>query len=148
VTAGAPEAGQVPNRSMPPGAVVPVLVYPDMAAAVRWLCAAFGFAGRLRIGDHRTQLLIGDGAAMVAVQGAPGAPAPDGQTCSVMVRVADVDRHYARARECGARIVQPPADYPYGERQYTADDLAGHRWTFTQSLADVDPAAWGGLLLG
>jgi hypothetical protein len=34
--------------------------------------------------------------------------------------------------------------YPYGERQYTAEDLAGHRWTFTQAIADVAPEDWGG----
>jgi uncharacterized glyoxalase superfamily protein PhnB len=62
------------------------------------------------------------------------------------VRVADVDRHYERARERGAPILQPPADYPYGERQYTAADLGGHRWTFSQSLADVAPEDWGGRL--
>jgi hypothetical protein len=42
--------------------------------------------------------------------------------------------------------VQPPTDFPYGERQYTVEDLAGHRWTFTQSIADVDPRDWGGIV--
>jgi uncharacterized glyoxalase superfamily protein PhnB len=44
----------------------------------------------------------------------------------------------------GAHILSPPTDYPYGERQYSAEDLGGHRWTFSQSIADVDPASWGG----
>lgn len=35
-------------------------------------------------------------------------------------------------------------DHPYGERQYVAEDPGGHRWTFSQSLVDVDPASWGG----
>jgi hypothetical protein len=39
--------------------------------------------------------------------------------------------------------VSSPADYPYGERQYTAEDLAG-RWTFTQAIADLAPEGWGG----
>jgi uncharacterized glyoxalase superfamily protein PhnB len=64
-----------------------------------------------------------------------------------MVRVADVDSHHERARQAGARIVNPPTDYPFGERQYTADDFGGHRWTFTQTIADVDPGGWGGVLL-
>jgi len=46
--------------------------------------------------------------------------------------------------DVGARILRPPADYPYGERQYTAEDLAGHRWTFSQTIADVAPEEWGG----
>ena len=40
-----------------------------------------------------------------------------------------------------------PIDFEYGERQYTADDPAGHQWTFSETLADVDPETWGGTLL-
>jgi uncharacterized glyoxalase superfamily protein PhnB len=55
-----------------------------------------------------------------------------------------VDSHHERARERGARILDPPADQAYGERQYTAEDTGGHRWTFSQSIADVVPEEWGG----
>jgi hypothetical protein len=34
-----------------------------------------------------------------------------------------------------------------GRRTRYAEDLAGHRWTFSQSIADVDPQEWGGMLL-
>jgi uncharacterized glyoxalase superfamily protein PhnB len=56
------------NRSIPPVTVIPVLVYPDVRAAVRWLTAAFGFVERTRIGEsHRAQMSIGaDGAMIVA----------------------------------------------------------------------------------
>ena len=30
-----------------------------------------------------------------------------------------------------------PTDFEYGERQYSAEDLAGHQWTFSETLADV-----------
>lgn len=53
-----------------------------------------------------------------------------------------------RAREHGAVILAEPADYVYGERQYVAEDFAGHRWTFGETLADVDPQTWGGQYLG
>jgi len=36
----------------------------------------------------------------------------------------------APGRPAGAVIVNPPTDYPFGERQHTAEDLGGHRWTF------------------
>jgi hypothetical protein len=39
------------NRSMPLSTVTPVLVYPDLAKAVDWLCDAFGFTERLRINE-------------------------------------------------------------------------------------------------
>ena len=55
-----------PNRSIPSATVIPVLVYPDVRAAVAWLGAAFGFEERVRIGeDHRSQLRFGDGAVIV-----------------------------------------------------------------------------------
>jgi uncharacterized glyoxalase superfamily protein PhnB len=127
------------NRSMPPGPIVPVLSYPDVRAAVDWLCAAFGFRERLRIGDHRAQLVFA-GAAVVVTGGGTRAA----HDHSIMVHVPDADAHCTHAREAGARILNPPTDYPFGERQYTAEDLAGHRWTFSQSIADVDPRAWGG----
>ena len=131
------------NRSMPKTAVIPVLAYADAIAAADWICAAFGFEIRLRIADHRVQLVRGDGA-VIATDGGDGA---GGGGHSLLVRVEDADAHHEHAVAAGARIVSPPTDYPYGERQYTAEDFGGHRWTFSQSIADVDPADWGGVLV-
>ncbi len=132
---------------MPRSHVIPVLGYPDVGEAITWLCETFGFTVRWRVGGHRAQLNVGTG--VVAVTGrAPKkgsrSQAPDDPVDSVMVRIDDVDGHHERARGRGARILQPPADYPYGERQYTVEDLAGHVWTFSQSIADVAPEVWGG----
>ena len=149
------EVNTIVNRSMPPGIIIPELVYPDLAAAVTWLCTIFGFTKRLRIGDHRAQLVLHGMAAMVAVQGTNLASqeddveaqsSRDAITHALMVRVDDLQQHYERVSRCGARIIQPPTVFPYGERQYTVEDLAGHRWTFTESVADVDPNDWGGIL--
>jgi uncharacterized glyoxalase superfamily protein PhnB len=60
-----------------------------------------------------------------------------------MVRVDDVDVHHDRAQLRGARVLHPPTDYPYGERQYEVEDPAGHRWTFSETIADVAPEDWG-----
>ena len=60
-----------------------------------------------------------------------------------MVRVDDVDDHYLRVSAAGAQIISTPETNAYGERQYGAIDLAGHRWTFTQSVADVSPEGCG-----
>lgn len=125
---------------------MPVLVYADVRAAVAWLGAAFGCVERLRIGEHRAQLALAGGH-VVAADGLPAGPADGTVRSAVLVRVADVDAHHRRAEAAGARIVAPPADHVYGERQYTAEDLAGHRWTFSQTVADVDPATWGGVLV-
>jgi uncharacterized glyoxalase superfamily protein PhnB len=137
------------NRSIPSASVVPVLTYPDVREAVAWLSAAFGFEERLRIGDaHRSQLVAGDGAVIVAdVGGDRRSPEPGGVTHSVMVRVLDLDSHHSRALAHGAQIVIEPTTFEFGERQYAAEDLAGHRWTFSETLADVDPKDWGGELI-
>lgn len=124
------------NRSIPNCTVIPELSYPDVAAAVDWLRNAFGFALRIRIGNHRAQLDVGAGAIVVR----DGEPGHD----RVMIRVDDVDAHCARAERAGARIVARPTDHPFGERQYTAEDFAGRQWVFSQTIADVAPEDWGG----
>ena len=126
----------VTNRSMPAGAVIPVLGYDNVAEAADWLCETFGFVERWRAGSHRAQLAIGDSAVAITEGGSRGS--------NVMVRVDSVDAHHERASERGAQILGPPADYPYGERQYTAVDIGGHTWTFSQSIADLAPEDWGG----
>jgi uncharacterized glyoxalase superfamily protein PhnB len=127
------------NRSVPSCTVIPELSYPDVEAAADWLCGAFGFTVRLRIGNHRVQLKIGDGSLTVA-QG----DLPVDTAHSIMIRVPDADAHCQLARQQGAEITREPTDFPYGERQYNAVDFAGHRWTFTQSIADIAPEEWGG----
>lgn len=124
---------------MPASTVIPVLGYEDVGAAIAWLCDTFGFRERWRAGSHRAQLAVGDGA--VAVTERSGGPQP----AEVMVRIDDVDGHHERSRERGAQIVRPPADFPYGERQYTVEDPGGHRWTFSETVADVAPEEWGGV---
>jgi uncharacterized glyoxalase superfamily protein PhnB len=125
--------------------IIPVLVYPDVARAVDWLVRVFGFVEHVRIGDHRAQLGFGDGALVVAdASHGRTAPTSGDATHSVMVRVDDVDGHYEHARAAGAQIVSDPSTQPFGERQYVAEDLAGHQWTFTQSVSDVSPEEWGG----
>jgi len=133
------------NRSMPQAQIIPELAYPDVDAAVLWLAKAFGFSVRLRIGSHRAQLEFGSGALIIRSGPAPGAEASASH--SVMVRVEDVDAHYANAVEAGATMPGAPTTHPYGERQYAAQDFAGHWWVFSESVEDVPPDKWGGELV-
>jgi uncharacterized glyoxalase superfamily protein PhnB len=129
--------------------VIPVLVYPDVREAVAWLTEAFGFVERVQIGeDHRSQLSVGDGGAVIVadVRRDRRPPRPGEETHSVVVRVEDANAHLERARAHGAEILMEPVDFEYGERQYEAADPAGHRWTFSETLEDVHPAIWGGEL--
>ena len=137
------------NRSMPSPVVIPVLIYPDVREAVAWLTTAFGFEERLRIGEsHRSQMRFGDGAVIVADVRKEQRPPRAGEvTHSVALRVEDVDAQCERARTNGATIRMEPTTFEYGERQCSIEDPWGHRWTFSETLDDVDPADWGGELV-
>jgi uncharacterized glyoxalase superfamily protein PhnB len=136
------------NRTTGSASVVPELVYADVGEAIQWLCEAFGFAELWRVDGHRARLAFGNGVVIVADHDpAYGRALPgDGglRSYSIMVKVEDVDAHHDHARRHGARVLSPPTDYSYGERQYSVEDLAGHRWTFTQAIADPAPEDWGG----
>jgi uncharacterized protein (DUF952 family)/uncharacterized glyoxalase superfamily protein PhnB len=130
------------NRTMPAAVVIPQLVYDDVSEAIRWLCDTFGFSVRWQAGEHRAQLEVSGGGCVVVTSGHSSSVLPGRN--SVLVRVDDVDAHYARTRERGAAILDPPSDQPYGERQYTVEDLGGHHWAFSESIADLAPEDWGG----
>jgi uncharacterized glyoxalase superfamily protein PhnB len=143
--------------------VVPMLSYEDGHAAIDWLTRAFGFEERLRwVGDDgaigHAELELDGGLIMLAT------PTPEYQSpkrhregCEparrwsevpyvidgVLVHVRDVDAHYERARNEGATILREPEDQPFGDRLYTAEDLEGHRWMFSQHVRDVAPEEWG-----
>ena len=134
------------NRSVPPPTLVPVLVYPDVRAAVAFLSLAFGFVERTRIGEsHRAQMAVGDDGAVIIADlgGERQLPQPREVTHLVRVRVSDVDVAFARACDHGAVIIEAPVDRDYGERDCTLEDLAGHRWQLAEAIADVAPEEFG-----
>lgn len=137
------------NRSAPTATVVPVLIYEDVAQAIEWLCRTFGFRERLRVAARdgkilHAQLTVAEGAIMLGRAGGVYGPPRAGEVDQyVLIHVDDVVAHFQHATSLGAKIVTPPADMPFGERLYTALDFAGHRWTFSQHIADVPLEAWG-----
>jgi uncharacterized glyoxalase superfamily protein PhnB len=127
--------------------VTPVLVYPDVRAAVEWLEGALSFAECVRIGDsHRAQMRVGSDGSIVVADVGSDRVAPDGagMTHLIKVRVDDVDTAFARACERGARVVEDLTTWEYGERSGIVEDIGGHRWELTQTLRDVEPEEWGG----
>ena len=133
--------------------ISPAVFYDDGAAAIDWLCRAFGFEVRLKVvGDggriEHSELTYGDGLIMAGTAGKPGrtstaSPKSLGGkiTQSLMLYVDDVDAHCARARAAGATISIEPADHDYGpdhwsDRSYGAIDPEGHHWWFSQRMRD------------
>lgn len=135
------------SRTTGSASVVPELACADAGGAVGWLCETFGFTGLWRAGGHRARVASGNGVVVVADadarygRAAPGSGGPRGY--AVMVKAEDADARHDHAREHGARILSPPAGYPYGERRYAAEDLAGHHRTFTRAIAGPRPRGLG-----
>jgi PhnB protein len=132
---------RVENRTMPSCTIIPELVYDDVIEAMHWLCDTFGFVERWHAGDHRAQLSFAGGT--IAITEPRTSRALAGHV-SLVIRVDDADAHHTHARARGAKILSEPSDFRYGERQYTVQDVGGHRWSFSQSIADVAPEDWGG----
>jgi uncharacterized glyoxalase superfamily protein PhnB len=121
--------------------VTPYLLYEDAAAALEFLTEAFGFEETMRIEtlDGRVahaEARIGDGEVHLGQPMKPTSPTRIGGTSVLLyVYVPDVDAHCAVARAAGAKIVDEPADQPYGERRYHARDPEGHSWYFAERPA-------------
>ena len=105
----------------------------------------------MRIGDdHRAQMRVGEDGAIVVADVHRDQVAPSGGVVTQLIklRVADVDVALARARDDGARVLEEPITYVYGERSCVVEDPAGHRWELTQTVRDVEPEEWGGISIG
>ena len=136
------------NRSIPASTVIPVLIYPDVRARGRvarrrvrirrecayWRRPSLAASRRRRRGHHRRRSQRPPTAAVGRSH-----PLGDGPS-------RERGRGISSRRKVRARvIVMPPTNFEYGERQYTVEDLGGHRWTFSETLEDVAPETWGGI---
>ena len=146
------EVSLIRNRSVPSNVILPHLVYTDLAEAIAWLSATFGFLEHFRYGDPKqptgAQMHLGD--AWIMVRGArPGSSSPSqlgAWTQSLTIFVDDVDAHYAKTKSAGAKIVEKLHVTEYGERQYGVEDFAGHHWLFARHARDVRPQEWGAMV--
>jgi uncharacterized glyoxalase superfamily protein PhnB len=123
--------------------IIPTLRYRDAAAAIDWLCAAFGFERHLVVPGEggaiaHAQLTCGNGMIMLGsaaddefgrLQKTPVEVGGVG-TQSPYVVVPDADAHYERAKAAGAAIVYDIRDEDYGGRGYSCRDPEGHLWNF------------------
>jgi len=128
--------------------VIPCLRYRDAAAAIEWLCRAFGFEQQLVVPQPdgtiaHAQLTFGNGMIMLSsvVETEFGRlmKQPDeiggAETQAAYLIVSDADAVYASAKAAGATIVLDIKDEDYGGRGFTCRDLEGHVWT----LGTYDP---------
>jgi PhnB protein len=140
----------VENTVMTYPTITPYLLYEDVTSALGWLASAFGLRERLRFTEEdgrvsHAEMELGDGVVMIGQPGGEYRNPKRAGHVSVMVHVYvdDLAAHFERARAAGARITAEPADQPYGDRRYGAEDPEGHEWTFAQHVRDVVPEDWG-----
>jgi uncharacterized glyoxalase superfamily protein PhnB len=123
-------------------AITPYLLYEDVNGALKFLSKAFGLRkyGRAMLGPdgkiNHAAMKLGDDLIMM---GRPGSkyknPKRLGQaTQSLYINIENVDKHFERAREAGATILEEPEDTLYGHRRYGAEDPEGHQWYFAQEI--------------
>jgi uncharacterized glyoxalase superfamily protein PhnB len=142
-------------------AFIPSVFYEDPKAALAWLERAFGFETTMLIespdGDVRmmhSEMRYLDGTLNVGAEWEDAIKSPrslgGSNTQRIRVRVdADIDAHFARARDAGAVVVQEPSDEFYGARTYRVRDPEGHTWTFSQPIKSMtipEMEAAGGLV--
>ncbi|SRR6266404_142370 len=137
------------NRSVPTDTFLSHVVYQDVAAAIRWLSAAFGFVEHYRYGESSgAQMHLGNAWIMLR-KARPGESTPSQLGCwtqSLTVFVEDVEAHYNQAKVAGAKIIEELNETAYGELQYGVEDLDGHHWLFARHARDVNPENWGAKL--
>jgi uncharacterized glyoxalase superfamily protein PhnB len=135
--------------------LIPFLGYEDAAAAIDWLCTAFGAVENAKArqqGDDGTiyhaELDLEGSTIFLATPTGYVSSRRHRETCEteramhdnpwvvdgLFVEIADVEAHHARATKGGATIIRGIDEPGTGFRLYTAEDLEGHRWMFGQRL--------------
>lgn len=140
----------ITNRSVPTNTVLPHVTYRDVGEAIEWLGKTFGFEEHYRNGaPHEppsgVQMHLGSAWIMLH-QAQAGRATPLERrfaTQNLTVFVDYVDAHYEKSQAQGAKIFAELEETIYGERQYGVEDLAGHRWLFSQHARDLSPSDWG-----
>lgn len=132
---------KISNRTMPSSSVIPVLTCRDFDNTITWLTEVFGFRERWRVDEHRAQLTFGNSTIVITKQ----ATDLEIHNSAMLVRVDDVMQHFKEVRDKGVTVLRAPQVFPYGEMQYTVEDIDGTIWTFSESVKDVAPEEWGGI---
>ena len=121
----------------------PALRYRDVGLAASWLCTAFGFEQHSTTVDvhgrvNYAELSFGNTIIMLGATGGfevdtllrqPDEVGGAETQCSYYL-VSDLDAHYARACDAGAKIVLEIKTHANGTRGYTCRDPEGHLWNF------------------
>ena len=120
IAAGANPKEQSANRFE---LVVPILTVRNIPASIEYYVDKLGFQKKWEWGDPPDFACVGrDQVELFLSQ-----TTKDVSAAWLSIFVQDIDALYETYKKSGAIIRQPPADYPWGIREMTVEDLDGHR---------------------
>lgn len=119
--------------------VIPSLRVGDMAAALDFYVGRLGFTADGETGQSHVSLVRGDARLMLesaadfyaadynaAIRRRLGSVSPN----ALYMEAHDLDELHRRLDESGSTIVDPLADRPWGQAEFTVEDPAGNWLTF------------------
>ena len=115
------------------------LAYRNVPAAMAWLSQCFGFEqAALHVRPdgfvQHAEMRLGRAILMMMSelpdQGWRSPLSLPGTSQYVHVYLEDIDAHYQRAKDAGAKVARELGPTEYGTRAYAAVDLEGHYWWF------------------
>ena len=129
--------------------IVPSITYTDLPGAIEWLQRVFGFQERAEArltwpGGGMTWIEVGNSLFNIATPDNNWPQSRDSTASDVVMKVyvEDLDRHFARAKAEGAKIISDPVNGFWGGRIYRALDHDGHRWEISQRGCDLAADRW------
>ena len=124
-----------------PTTAVPVLPVSDLARATAWY-QRLGFE---LIAEHPGYAIVELDGAELHLNEFDDLPGPQQTWSGAYLHVADADDLFARWTALGARAIAPPADQPYGLREFATEDLDGNLWRVGSPLVSptIDPERTG-----
>lgn len=112
--------------------VTPILRVEDFEASVRYYTNHLGFALDFRVGQFGS-VSRGEAAIMLC-EGSQGHAGT-----WLYISVSDSDQLFEELNERGARIRNPPTNYPWGSRELHVFDLDGHVLRFGSEALPGEP---------
>jgi uncharacterized glyoxalase superfamily protein PhnB len=126
--------------------IIPSILYKDATVAIEWLCIAFGFEKHLIVPDENglivhAQLTLGDIMIMIGstqrqseysklIRQPKDVGNFETQSPYIVLAENDIEAHYKKAKEQGAKIVIELKSEDYGGKNYSCYDIEGHLWNF------------------
>lgn len=112
--------------------VYPTLAVPDVETACNWYVERLGFSIRFLWNDPPTHgAVLLDQACLHFWQGTPQL-----SENWLYFDISDLDEMYNRAVVNCVIVTKPPENYPWGMREFNAEDLNGYKIRFGQHLGE------------